>query len=68
MAQYVDYAEYYDLDHRDQAADVPFYLAYAGETSACDGRVAGGSPILELACGTGRILIPLAEAGHVVRR
>lgn len=34
--------------------DVAFYLDYARQC---------GSPILELACGTGRILIPLAEAG-----
>jgi SAM-dependent methyltransferase len=59
VTEYVDYAEYYDLDHRRQVDDVPFYLAYAGPAS-----VAGGSAILELACGTGRILIPLAEAGH----
>ncbi len=53
MAEYVDYAEYYDFDH-DTAVDVPFYLDYAHQC---------GSPILELACGTGRLLIPLAEAG-----
>ncbi len=53
MPEYVDYAEYYDFDH-DTDFDVAFYLDYAREC---------GSPILELACGTGRILIPLAEAG-----
>jgi SAM-dependent methyltransferase len=52
--QYADYAEFYDLDHRG-GADVPFYLAYAAQC---------GSPVLELGCGTGRVLIPLAEAGH----
>jgi len=57
---YADYAEFYDLDHLG-GADVPFYLAYAGDAS-----VAGGSPVLELGCGTGRILIPLAEAGFDV--
>lgn len=56
MPEYTDYAEYYDLatPFRD---DIPFYLEYAQET---------GSPVLELACGTGRILIPLAEAGFEV--
>lgn len=54
VPEYVDYAEYYDQDHA-TAADIPFYLDHAREC---------GSPILELACGTGRVLIPLAEAGH----
>ena len=53
MPEYVDYAEYYDQDHA-TAIDIPFYLDHAREC---------GSPILELACGTGRVLIPLAEAG-----
>lgn len=38
-------------------ADIPMYLERA--------RV-NGSPILELGCGTGRILIPLAQAGFQV--
>ncbi|MFN2278891.1 MAG: class I SAM-dependent DNA methyltransferase [Candidatus Promineifilaceae bacterium] len=51
---YVDFAEYYDLDHA-LTFDLDFYLDYARQT---------GSPILDLACGTGRVLIPLAEAGY----
>jgi len=54
--EYVDYAEYYDLDH-DTQVDVAFYLDFARQC---------GSPILELACGTGRLVIPLAEAGFEV--
>jgi SAM-dependent methyltransferase len=53
MAEYVDFAEYYDGDH-DFTQDIGFYLDYARNC---------GSPILELACGTGRVLVPLAEAG-----
>lgn len=53
MTEYVDYAEYYDFDH-DITIDIPFYLGYARQC---------GSPVLELACGTGRALVPLAEAG-----
>lgn len=34
--------------------DVPFWLTLAKET---------GGPVLELACGTGRVLLPLARAG-----
>lgn len=56
MAEYVDYAEYYDFDH-DTQVDVEFYLDFARQC---------GSPILELACGTGRLVIPLAEAGFEV--
>lgn len=56
MADYVDFAEYYEYDHA-ITEDIPFYLARASEC---------GSPILELACGTGRVLIPLAQAGFEV--
>jgi SAM-dependent methyltransferase len=51
-------SRFYDLDlawypHQ----DVEFYLQLAAET---------GGPILELACGTGRVTIPLARAGYEV--
>lgn len=53
MPEYVDYSEYYDLDH-DVTLDLDFYREFAERA---------GSPILELACGTGRVTISLAEAG-----
>jgi len=56
MDQYVDYAEYYDWDVP-ASQDVAFYLKYAQRM---------GPPILELACGTGRLLLPLAQAGFTV--
>ena len=37
--------------------DVQFYLAQAAHA---------GAPVLELGCGTGRILLPLARAGHSI--
>lgn len=40
-----------------QVADIPFYLKMASQY---------GGPCLELACGTGRVSIPLAEAGYKV--
>lgn len=48
---------HYDLKYRDLKEDIPFYLKQAEKY---------GDPILELACGTGRITIPLAEKGFDV--
>lgn len=50
-------AEYYDEDYTSgipDRGDIAFYKKYAQQQ---------GSPILELACGTGRILIPIAQTG-----
>ncbi|MFW9944723.1 MAG: class I SAM-dependent methyltransferase [Candidatus Sifarchaeia archaeon] len=55
IKSYRDAAQFYDLFSDN--ADIPFYLEIAGRF---------GSPILELACGTGRVSIRLAEAGHDV--
>ena len=49
--------ELYHLHHELRSEDVPFWLSMAQEI---------GGPILELGCGTGRILKPLVEAGHEV--
>ncbi|MBN2581981.1 MAG: class I SAM-dependent methyltransferase [Planctomycetes bacterium] len=54
--RYVEYPEYYDGAHA-QTQDLEFFLDYARQC---------GSPILELACGTGRLLVPVAEAGHTI--
>jgi len=45
---------YYDLQTKDFLEDIPFYLRQIQKF---------GQPVLELACGTGRITIPLAEKG-----
>jgi SAM-dependent methyltransferase len=50
-------ARLYDLDLVDDPGDLDLYLALADRA---------GGPILELAVGTGRLAIPLAEAGHDV--
>jgi SAM-dependent methyltransferase len=47
-------ARYYDLQYRDFPEDVGFYIDLAEMT---------GGPVLECMCGTGRIIIPMAEAG-----
>lgn len=46
--------DYYDLFFKGEDGDVAFYVEEAQKA---------GSPVLELGCGTGRILIPVAEAG-----
>lgn len=51
---YDEIARFYDLTHASLTADVPFVLQLAA---------AGDGPILELGCGSGRLLLPLAQAG-----
>jgi SAM-dependent methyltransferase len=54
---YADIAEFYDLEHAEFDEDIDLYLNLASVV---------GDPILELGCGTGRILSPLASVGHRV--
>jgi SAM-dependent methyltransferase len=54
MDVYERLARFYDLEHADLTADLVFYQHFA--------RQAGG-PVLEVGCGTGRLLLPLVEAG-----
>jgi SAM-dependent methyltransferase len=49
--------ELYDLEHTDFVEDLDLYLQLAEVI---------GDPILEFGCGTGRVLRPLARAGHRV--
>ncbi len=45
---------HYDLVNKDVVEDIPFFLRQSKKY---------GAPVLELACGTGRITIPVAEQG-----
>lgn len=47
----------YDMEDAGDTSGVSFYSALAQET---------GSPVLELACGTGRVTIPIAKLGFQV--
>src|SRR5271169_221380 len=49
-------AKYYDgaYSAKQDLVDLPFYLDLAGQTAG---------PILEVACGTGRVLLPIARKG-----
>ena len=51
------YARFYDPDLGDLDADLDFYEQFAARC---------GSPILELGCGTGRVLLPLASQGYCI--
>jgi SAM-dependent methyltransferase len=60
MSQYKAIAEYYDAEYENQPMlehDVPFFLGHLPRKR---------QSILELAAGTGRCAIPLAQAGHHV--
>jgi SAM-dependent methyltransferase len=52
-----DFARFYDWVFPGSEEEVPFYLALALEH---------GAPLLELACGTGRLTIPLAREGFAI--
>jgi SAM-dependent methyltransferase len=54
MPEYDSYAPFYDTSHGALADDIPFFTELAREANG---------PVCELACGTGRILLPLARAG-----
>lgn len=50
-------ARFYDAIHGERRDDVGLWLSYAGRTDR---------PVLEVGCGTGRIALELARAGHTV--
>jgi SAM-dependent methyltransferase len=50
-------AALYDWEYRRRRDDVRFYRMLAGER---------GGPVLDLGCGTGRLMVPLLTDGHVV--
>ncbi len=49
----------YDFEYGDETEDIEWYLSQVAQH-------APGGPILELGAGTGRIALPLAEAGHEI--
>jgi SAM-dependent methyltransferase len=51
------FARFYDDDYRDYDEDIGVLLELAD---------AARGPIVELGCGTGRVLLPLADAGHTL--
>ncbi len=47
----------FHLHHLKETEDIPFWFQLAEER---------GDPSLELGCGTGRLMIPLKQAGHQI--
>lgn len=54
---YAQIARYYDAENTDKNDDLPFYLELAQDVEG---------PILDVGCGTGRVMFPLARAGFNV--
>lgn len=54
---YEHIARFYDLSHDRLVDDIPFLLRQAAEA---------GGPVLEIGCGSGRLLVPLIRAGFDV--
>ncbi len=54
---YAALARYYDLENADFTEDLDYWLDLAEEY---------GDPVLELGCGTGRVLLNLARRGHAI--
>src|SRR6266849_2843534 len=57
MTDYDLIAPFYDMEHAHFDEDLNLYMNFA---ELC------GSPLLELACGSGRLLVPLAREGYEV--
>ena len=55
LANWEERADLYDLFVEDRKMDIDFYAGFSDET---------GGPVLEVGCGSGRILVPIAKRGH----
>jgi SAM-dependent methyltransferase len=59
---YATVARFYDAENADKTDDIDLYLDLAADFDAAE----GGPLIMDVGCGTGRVMFPLAEAGYVV--
>lgn len=58
---YQQAAKYYDLIHQAHTGDIKLFVELAQATAKSD-----CPKILDIGCGSGRLIIPIAEAGHNV--
>ncbi len=56
------FAPFYDLEYGDYDLDLDFFAAAAAEAAPQSG---GAARVVELACGSGRVALALAAAGHL---
>lgn len=54
---YSTVARYYDAENTDKDDDIALYLELAEQY---------GDPIMDIGCGTGRVMVPLAQQGYTV--
>lgn len=54
---YAAIARFYDAENADKDDDIDLYIDLAGDY---------GGPLLDVGCGTGRVMFPLAQAGYTV--
>ncbi len=57
MGFYTTVARFYDAENADKSDDIDFYTELAAEHD---------TPILDVGCGSGRVVLPLARAGYTV--
>jgi SAM-dependent methyltransferase len=62
-AAYAALARFYDLQHATYTPDVSMYLQFADQSR---GVAPGNVGVLEIGSGTGRVMVPLVQAGHRV--
>jgi SAM-dependent methyltransferase len=60
--EHFDDAALYDFEYRRRRADVTFYRRLCADRMTFP----GAGPVLDLACGTGRLTVPLLRDGHSV--
>lgn len=58
-------ARVYDLQHNTYVPDIPMYVQLARQFCGTP-LVDEAKPILEIGCGTGRVLLPLVQAGYAI--